>query len=166
MGFGRIGRTLWCRRGALAGTAVMAVAVIMMPAAAASAASPGPVKGTAAKPFRIVKLEPQHIIAHANGTYKNLKIVWAGKGTFPITVYSVPKPGCTHAGVTCYSNSHTFMSGTHTLNWKKFAGCGGGLISSRVERPSTRWTGHWGIHLKDAANKKTKALTFTLTCII
>ncbi len=167
MRFGRISWTLRSRRGALAGLAAVALALVMMPAMA-GAASVGPtaVRATAAKPFRIVKLEPRHITAHANGSYHNVKIVWRGKGTFPITVYSVPKRGCTHSGVTCYSDSFTFTSGTHILVWKNFAGCGDGPISGRVEQAATRWIGHWGIHLKDAAGKKTKALTFTLTCII
>jgi hypothetical protein len=152
----------------LAGAAALAVIGALAPAAA-GAASAAPSPGKAAATFRITKLQPAHITAHANGTYKNLKIYWAGQATFPITVYSVPKPGCTHGGVTCYSNSHVFQTGTNVLTWQKFAGCGDGLISGpgrpAVSRPAVRWTGQWGIHLQDAAKQKTKAVTFTLTCI-
>jgi hypothetical protein len=169
MRLARVGRTAHGWHGVLAGAAALAVIGAVAPAAAvAASATPTPVK-VAAGPFRITKLKPAHITVHANGTYKNLKIYWAGQATFPITVYSVPKPGCTHGGVTCYSNSHVFQTGNHVLTWANFAGCSNELISGpggpAVSRPSVRWTGHWGIHLQDAAKKKTKAVTFTLTCL-
>jgi hypothetical protein len=128
-------------------TAALAVGV----GGLASGASAG-----ATASFAITKLSPNPVTVIVNGPKKNLTIDWTGTATFPITAYYAPQPGCTTSGFTCFSGSHKFATGTHSLLWKGAAYCYGS--------PTLPHTGKWNVYLIDANKKRTRNVTYTVTC--
>jgi hypothetical protein len=110
----------------------------------------------ASSSFTIKKIIPKHSHVVTNGPHKNLKIDWTGMASFPITAHYAPRPGCSHDGVTCVSESHTFKTGTHSLVWKGPAYCAGSVPNG--------WTGHFKVYLVDAQGTKTPNVSWALTC--
>jgi hypothetical protein len=149
--------------GKLSGPLVAALIAVGLQGAVA-----GPAVAKKAKPFALLKVSPEHIIAKVTGgsgygePKKPWKVKWSGTPTFPITVNITPEPGHCPTDTTLHCSPGTDTIASSDGDSAELAAADWGCSVSGG--PPFTFSGIFEVSLTDGDNETSNSVLVEWTC--